>query len=49
MKSETKDITQYKYELGDYELVIIDTPGFDDTYTSDAEVLGKLAAYLEST
>lgn len=42
----TKDIKPYEMYL-DGELVhLIDTPGFDDTYQSDADILGLLAQWL---
>jgi len=30
-------------------LVLIDTPGFDDTYTSDSEILRRIAVTLASS
>ena len=30
-------------------VVLIDTPGFDDTNISDAEILNKIAAFLATT
>jgi predicted GTPase len=35
------------FQLGDRTVNLIDTPGFDDTDKSDAEVLEEIAAYLE--
>jgi hypothetical protein len=34
---------------GDVNLVLIDTPGFDDTYRSDLETLKEISTWLEST
>jgi predicted GTPase len=31
------------------EIVIVDTPGFDDTYRSDAEILKLIADWLRKT
>ncbi|KAF4543299.1 uncharacterized protein LTHEOB_7033 [Lasiodiplodia theobromae] len=46
LASCTKDIKPYEMYL-DGELVqLIDTPGFDDTYQSDADILGLLAQWL---
>jgi hypothetical protein len=30
-------------------VVMVDTPGFDDTYTEDAEILRKIAVWLASS
>ena len=30
-------------------IVIVDTPGFDDTYTDDADILRRIAVWLAST
>ena len=30
-------------------LVLVDTPGFDDTYTSDSEILRRIAIWLASS
>ena len=35
--------------LGDSRLVIVDTPGFDDTYIDDQEILRRIAVWLAST
>lgn len=36
------------FNLDGRRVVLIDTPGFDDTTQSDADVLRTIAAYLES-
>jgi len=42
-------ITSSQYpELGKQRLVIVDTPGFDDTYVSDSEILHRIALWLET-
>lgn len=33
-------------QLGGQRLVIVDTPGFDDTYVSDSEILSRIASWL---
>ncbi|KAF9636453.1 hypothetical protein BFW01_g7349 [Lasiodiplodia theobromae] len=49
LESCTKDIASYEMYL-DGELVqLIDTPGFDDTYRSDADVLELLADWLHTS
>ena len=37
------------FTLDGREVVLIDTPGFDDTSKSDAEILQTIAAFLTST
>jgi putative ribosome biogenesis GTPase RsgA len=34
------------FELGGRQVVLIDTPGFDDTNRSDTEILDTIAAFL---
>ena len=34
------------FQLDGKEVVLVDTPGFDDTYRSDAEVLRTIATHL---
>ena len=38
----------YQFTHGSNELVLIDTPGFDDTFRDDAQVLQEVANYLAS-
>ena len=38
-----------KFDLDGREVTLIDTPGFDDTSKSDAEILKIIAAYLATT
>ena len=33
-------------QLGGQRLVIVDTPGFDDTHVSDSEILSRIASWL---
>lgn len=43
----TKDVNEYScIAINGRRLTLIDTPGFDDTYSSDAEVLTSIANYL---
>ena len=32
--------------LKDYRLILVDTPGFNDTFTEDAQVLADIATWL---
>lgn len=40
---EPKSVT---FELGDYKIILIDTPGFDDDSRSDVEILEELAEWM---
>jgi hypothetical protein len=42
----TSEIQPYRCPIGPIRLILIDTPGFDDTYKSDTEVLREIAGYL---
>jgi hypothetical protein len=35
--------------LKGHRVVMVDTPGFDDTYTEDAEILRRIAVWLASS
>ena len=50
MKSCTSDVqVAEEFTLDGREVILIDTPGFDDTNVSDAEILEKIAAFLAVT
>ena len=50
MKSCTAEVQVAEgFTLDGREVVLIDTPGFDDTNVSDAEILEKIAAFLAVT
>jgi len=47
LKSDTKDVTPYIiYHHDGFRVVLVDTPGFDDTYRSDTDVLRTIANRL---
>lgn len=46
LKSDTKDVTPYVIYRDNLRIVLVDTPGFDDTYRSDAEILRVIANWL---
>jgi putative ribosome biogenesis GTPase RsgA len=48
-KSCTSDVNSLPFSIDGFSGSIIDTPGFDDTYLSDAEVLQKIANWMEFT
>lgn len=39
----------YRFTHDSKELILIDTPGFDDTFRDDAEILQEVATFLEAT
>ena len=50
MESCTSDVEVAKeFSLDGRQVVLIDTPGFNDTNKSDTEILGLIAAFLEKT
>jgi len=47
LKSDTKDVTPYIiYHQHGFRIVLVDTPGFDDTYRSDSDILRTIANWL---
>ena len=36
-------------ELGGNRVIIVDTPGFDDTHVDDLEILRRIAVWLASS
>ncbi|KAF9043949.1 hypothetical protein BJ165DRAFT_1347421 [Panaeolus papilionaceus] len=49
LMSCTTDITAFRYQSGSYSVVLIDTPGFNDTTMTDYEVLRRITDWLAST
>ncbi len=45
-ESVTQEVTHYIKVVNGQTITLIDTPGFDDTYLSDREVLEKISTYL---
>ena len=39
----------YEVDIGYTTLILVDTPGFDDTYMSDFDILKTIATWLEAT
>lgn len=33
--------------LRDYRITLVDTPGFDDTYETDMDILKRIASWLD--
>jgi len=42
-------VLRYRNEESDINIVLVDTPGFDDTYKSDVEILSEVAGWLKKT
>jgi len=49
LKSCTDNVQAVDFNLDGRRVVLIDTPGFDDTTLSDTDVLNMIAAFLESS
>ena len=51
MKSHTSDIraVRVSHPLSGHPMVFVDTPGFDDTYKTDTEILSIIANWLVTT
>ena len=49
MSVETSQVEPYEITIGCTTLVLVDTPGFDDTNMSDFEILQTIATWLEAT
>ena len=43
------DVTPYEVTVNSVELVLVDTPGFDDSSMSDCQILQAIASWLEKT
>lgn len=46
---DTQSIETYPVNLMGYEVVLVDTPGFNDTYNSDGDILQSLVSWLASS
>ncbi|KAF8858761.1 P-loop containing nucleoside triphosphate hydrolase protein [Acephala macrosclerotiorum] len=49
LTSCTQEISLSRLKFGGKNVALIDTPGFDDTYKSDAEILELIAKFLAET
>ena len=50
MESSTTEVKRAdKFALDGKPVILIDTPGFDDTTKSDADILKLIAAFLATT
>ena len=47
LKSCTKNVREFVVKTPSAKYVIADTPGFDDTYLSDRDILRMIADWLE--
>jgi hypothetical protein len=46
---ETSKVIPYPVTIGSKKMTLVDTPGFDDTFQTDMDVLDKIADWLEET
>ncbi|KAH0562389.1 hypothetical protein GP486_002912 [Trichoglossum hirsutum] len=49
LKSCTSELRGYSFHHGGYNITLVDSPGFNDTYKSEAEVLGDIAEWLRES
>lgn len=51
LRSYTSDIraVRYTHPQTKHSLIFVDTPGFDDTYKSDTDILSTIAEWLNKT
>jgi hypothetical protein len=47
--SDTADVISYRFLHNGFNFMLVDTPGFDDTYLSDRDVLTKISEWLASS
>ena len=43
------EIVDNPHPLEGHRVIIVDTPGFDDTYMDDAEILRRIGVWLASS
>lgn len=46
---ETSDVKEYRFQDNGVKYVLVDTPGFNDTYQSDQVITTKILQWLESS
>lgn len=49
LQSCTEELQHAQFDYNGRQVVLVDTPGFDDTKRSDTEVLKLIAAFLTTT
>ncbi|KAL8822685.1 MAG: hypothetical protein Q9191_006585 [Dirinaria sp. TL-2023a] len=49
IESCTKEISAINFKISNTDIVLLDTPGFDDTDVSDVEVLNSIGDFLQQT
>jgi energy-coupling factor transporter ATP-binding protein EcfA2 len=49
LKTETSEVHGYPYDDGHTRYMLIDTPGFDDTYVSDNVIISKIRTWLHAS
>ena len=48
LESCTDRVQPYRFTLDDYDVTLVDLPGFDDTNKSDSDLLIMIANYLSA-
>lgn len=46
-ESGTSEIEEVRCKIGQYNVTLVDTPGFDDTNRTDTEILGLIASWMK--
>src|SRR5271154_915242 len=46
---ETSEVRSYTTILNDKNVILVDTPGFDDTFEADEEIVERIAEWLSMT
>ncbi|KAH7123527.1 P-loop containing nucleoside triphosphate hydrolase protein [Dendryphion nanum] len=49
LTSETNDVHGYSFQDEHHSYILVDTPGFDDTFLSNAEITAKITEWLSSS
>lgn len=45
----TEEVEPVRYRIGDQDVILVDTPGFDDTNVSDTDILQRIADWLKQS
>lgn len=45
----TKDVLAVPFKIGNQDVLLVDTPGFDDTNVNDTEILTRIADWMKET
>lgn len=45
----TKDVLSAPFKIGNQDVILVDTPGFDDTSITDTKILMRIGDWLKDT